>query len=544
MTDWLLSGHNTQETTGIARPVTVTMTEQGLDQRFDYILEKLGGDLSQFDRTVKATMVLQGRLYVNMEYFAWNMAAVVSFDPASIGVPPKMVKNLRRPTLVRQLTVGPRFYKLYQETAHFYRQVLPELDQTLRQMYWQLRDGNDKPAWDLFEPDLYERARQPDTFHLVASLLIISIGGALRERAPGLQSLFAGQATTTSQMGQRIWDLRETAEACGPQVCQMLKQGLVDLEAYRALPEAVPLVQGLEAFMKDYGHRGFRYEADFETERLADTPQHILLAIGGQLAEREPPQVRAEAVRQSALNTLNAMNPLARKVWQSVLAWGQQLIAWREASKSAIAARQAAYGQAARVLARQFYPEQPDDILMFYTLDEFLAFVRSRGERRVDFDLLTTRRAQHKLHISQTPPPELIYYNPDTGKWTSAQEQEQHESATTITRLRGIPASTGSGVVHGFALVTNDPLDAGRRLLETDVPVVLVTRLTDPAWSSLFRRLSAVVTELGGVVSHAAIVARENGLPAVVGVPEATRLIRDGQRLRVDGTTGTISILE
>ena len=71
-----------------------------------------------------------------------------------------------------------------------------------------------------------------------------------------------------------------------------------------------------------------------------------------------------------------------------------------------------------------------------------------------------------------------------------------------------------------------------------------VTRLTDPAWSSLFRRLSAVVTELGGVVSHAAIVARENGLPAVVGVPEVTRWVRDGQRLRVDGATGAVNIVD
>jgi len=74
--------------------------------------------------------------------------------------------------------------------------------------------------------------------------------------------------------------------------------------------------------------------------------------------------------------------------------------------------------------------------------------------------------------------------------------------------------------------------------------VILITRLTDPAWSSLFARLTAVVTELGGVISHAAIVARENGLPAVVGVTNVTQHIRNGQRLRVDGATGNVEILE
>ena len=91
--------------------------------------------------------------------------------------------------------------------------------------------------------------------------------------------------------------------------------------------------------------------------------------------------------------------------------------------------------------------------------------------------------------------------------------------------------------------MTNDPLEAGQRLLQLSGPVVLVTHLTDPAWSGLFRRLSAVVTELGGVISHAAIVARENGLPAVVGVTGITLAVRDGQRLRVDGATGVVEIL-
>jgi pyruvate,water dikinase len=98
--------------------------------------------------------------------------------------------------------------------------------------------------------------------------------------------------------------------------------------------------------------------------------------------------------------------------------------------------------------------------------------------------------------------------------------------------------------VEGLALVTNDPVEAGRRLLELQGPVVLVTRLTDPAWSSLFGRLTAVVTELGGLISHAAIVVRENGLPAVVGVAEVTHYVRNGQRLQVNGATGIVHILE
>ena len=157
-------------------------------------------------------------------------------------------------------------------------------------------------------------------------------------------------------------------------------------------------------------------------------------------------------------------------------------------------------------------------------------------------EALDRRRAQFALYQTQPPPPELIWYDPLTRHWRPAQEEEETEDLA-ITRLQGISASAGSGPAEGIAVVTNDPLDAGRRLLELEGPVVLITRLTDPAWSSLFRRLSAVVTELGGVISHAAIVARENGLPAVVGVPGITRRVRDGQRLRVDGAAGTVEVL-
>ncbi len=322
----------------------------------------------------------------------------------------------------------------------------------------------------------------------------------------------------------------------------MLAEGVAELDAYRALPEATPLVAGVRAFLQEYGHRGFRHEADWATERLTDRPEHVLLAVAGQLSESEPPEVRAEAARQTALRALRRMNPVRQLLWRRILRWGQQLIGWREDSKSNLALRQAAYGLAARHLARRFYPNHPDDAMMFYTLEELLTFIRSRGERPVDQETINRRRAQFALYQTQPPPPELIWYDPHTRHWRPAQEEEETKDLA-IAQLHGIAASAGSGPAEGIAVVTNDPLDAGRRLLELEGPVVLITRLTDPAWSSLFRRLSAVVTELGGVISHAAIVARENGLPAVVGVAGVTHRVRDGQRLRVDGAAGTVEVL-
>jgi pyruvate,water dikinase len=102
--------------------------------------------------------------------------------------------------------------------------------------------------------------------------------------------------------------------------------------------------------------------------------------------------------------------------------------------------------------------------------------------------------------------------------------------------LRGTPAS--SGQAEGIARVITDPHRADLRPGE-----ILVTRYTDPAWTPLFFTAKALITEVGGVLSHGAVVAREMGLPAVVGVAEATTRIQSGQRLKVNGADGTVELL-
>jgi pyruvate,water dikinase len=102
--------------------------------------------------------------------------------------------------------------------------------------------------------------------------------------------------------------------------------------------------------------------------------------------------------------------------------------------------------------------------------------------------------------------------------------------------LVGLPVSTGT--VEGRARVI---LDIGEADLEEGD--ILVTTFTDPSWSPLFVGIAGLVTEVGGLMTHGAVIAREYGLPAVVGVEQATRRIRDGQRIRVHGTDGYVEIL-
>jgi pyruvate,water dikinase len=102
--------------------------------------------------------------------------------------------------------------------------------------------------------------------------------------------------------------------------------------------------------------------------------------------------------------------------------------------------------------------------------------------------------------------------------------------------LAGLPVS--AGIVEGRARVVRDMAEA-----DLEAGDILVTAYTDPSWSPLFVAITGLVTEVGGLMTHGAVITREYGLPAVVGVEQATRLIRDGQRIRVHGTDGYIEIL-
>jgi pyruvate,water dikinase len=102
--------------------------------------------------------------------------------------------------------------------------------------------------------------------------------------------------------------------------------------------------------------------------------------------------------------------------------------------------------------------------------------------------------------------------------------------------LPGLAVSAGT--VEGRARVISDIADA-----DLEAGDILVTAYTDPSWTPLFVAIAGLVTEVGGLMTHGAVIAREYGLPAVVGVERATQLIQDGQRIRVHGTDGYIDLL-
>ena len=119
------------------------------------------------------------------------------------------------------------------------------------------------------------------------------------------------------------------------------------------------------------------------------------------------------------------------------------------------------------------------------------------------------------------------------GEIIAGEYKREHLPAEAIV---GLPVS--SGVIEGRARVIFKMEDA-----DIEDGDVLVTAFTDPSWTPLFVSIKGLVTEVGGLMTHGAVIAREYGLPAVTGVQDATRLIKDGERIRVNGTEGYVEIL-
>jgi pyruvate,water dikinase len=164
--------------------------------------------------------------------------------------------------------------------------------------------------------------------------------------------------------------------------------------------------------------------------------------------------------------------------------------------------------------------------VFYLTFQEFHDAVRTH---RVDDALIGRRKEAFRSYAALTPPRVLT----SDGEVVAGAYRRDDVPAGALV---GVPVS--GGTVEGRARVILDMADA-----DLDAGDILVTAHTDPSWSPLFVAIGGLVTEVGGVMTHGAVIAREYGLPAVVGVEQATERIRDGQRIRVHGTDGYVELL-
>ncbi|SDX98293.1 pyruvate, water dikinase [Evansella caseinilytica] len=207
----------------------------------------------------------------------------------------------------------------------------------------------------------------------------------------------------------------------------------------------------------------------------------------------------------------------------------RNFMGYREYPKYGMVHRYFVYKQAllkeAEHLVHAGVIHEKEDIY-YLTFEELHEVVRTK---KLEYEILSKRKDEYKLYQKLTPPRVIT----SDGEIIAGEYKREHLPAEAMA---GLPVS--SGVIEGRARVILNMEEAD--LEDGDI---LVTSFTDPSWTPLFVSIQGLVTEVGGLMTHGAVVAREYGLPAVVGVENATKRIKDGQRIRVHGTEGYIEIL-
>ncbi|QHW29772.1 phosphoenolpyruvate synthase [Paenibacillus rhizovicinus] len=313
----------------------------------------------------------------------------------------------------------------------------------------------------------------------------------------------------------------------------------------RFLDELVKLEGGQEtadaihAYLQQYGMR-CAGEIDVTRPRWSEKPLTLVPLILGNVKNFEPnagkrkfEQGLKEAVdkEQDLLARLRRIPDGESKAEETERMIGlvRNFIGYREYPKYGMISRYFVYKQALlqeaeRLVLAGVIREQDD--IYYLAFEELREVVRTNT---LDYEIINERRDAYKVYDKLTPPRVMT----SDGEIIAGTYERGNLPADAIL---GLPVS--AGVIEGRARVILNMEDAN--LEEGDI---LVTSFTDPGWTPLFVSIKGLVTEVGGLMTHGAVIAREYGLPAVVGVEHATKLIQDGQRIRVHGTEGYIEIL-
>ena len=353
----------------------------------------------------------------------------------------------------------------------------------------------------------------------------------LTQSAPG---------NVTSEMGLALLDVADVIRPY-PEVVAFLEHVEDDdfLDRMAELGGGSQARDSIRDYLDRYGMRCVG-EIDITRPRWRERPSTLVPLLVGNIKNFEPGagQSRFEQGRQEAcekeqelLQRLRALPGGEQKAEETkrMIDRVRTFIGYREYPKYGIVSRYFVYKEALleeaeRLVQADVLSEKED--IFYLTFQELGDVVRTN---ELDDQLISRRKHAFRSYQALTPPRVL------TSEGEVIAGAYRRDDVPTGA-LIGLPVS--GGTIEGRARVILDMTEA-----DVEAGDILVTAYTDPSWSPLFVAIEGLVTEVGGLMTHGAVIAREYGLPAVVGVENATRLIRDGQRIRVHGTDGYVELL-
>ncbi len=345
----------------------------------------------------------------------------------------------------------------------------------------------------------------------------------------------------TMQTNLKLWNLAQEAKR-SPRVREIL-QNAQDARVREKLQQDGDgriFLAALDAFLEQYGHREVRMDILYPT--WGEDPAPVLQFIRGYFDadEKSNPhaqQTRLVRERQELAREVNehvqrdlagrfAVAPLFQWVLKNTQAHTRERDTMHfELTRLFPPFRRALLELGERWQTRALFVNADD--VFFMTLDEIEALAQEPRAMQI---IVQERRAEFQNNAQRTPPP--IVRDGIPVETTRAVQD------SAPGQLRGIAGSPG--VVEGIVRVIRGPHEF-EKLQRGEI---LVAPITNPVWTPLFAIAGGIVTQVGGILSHGAIVAREYGIPAVMAVHDATNLLPDGQRVVVDGSRGIVSVIE
>jgi phosphohistidine swiveling domain-containing protein len=342
----------------------------------------------------------------------------------------------------------------------------------------------------------------------------------------------ASEKMTSAQHGYRLMDLAETARR-DIAARRYFTAGNFNPLAFRdEIPEDSRFRKEFEEFLKEFGHRGV-YESEMLNPRWSEDPGYLLENVRAQILSpgnhdyREARAAKKKAVEEEISGKFkwDLIKRLKLNMWKVQAIKGAQM---REMARSVLVkpyeSSRSLFQEIGRRLVERGILEQQTDVY-HCSMPELTAILAGYWDG-TGLKLLVADRKDLREEYSQLDPPDVII---DEVPQPPVQSLETHGQV-----LKGL--GVASGQASGLARIVHHPGE-NTKLQPGDV---LVAPSTDPGWTPLFLRAKALVMEVGGYLSHGAIVAREYGIPAVVNVPGVMKTLHDGEPLTVDGDEGKV----
>ncbi|MEM7114547.1 MAG: PEP/pyruvate-binding domain-containing protein [Chloroflexota bacterium] len=520
--------------------------EQGLGQSMDYLLDmmgRIGGvdfDMNKFvphgfAATINGYAYTTGSFDMNAELI-W----------ATLRIYARMTQLFRQPELDWEGAVLPNYQAIIARWEALDRDAASDeqLLAGIREM-----SAADPTYWFSSAPNLgLSRMFDPVFDWLLKSVLFRS---ALPKAGLGSSAFLRG-------FDSKALDAQADMEALANRIRESdgLRECVLNSSASRLLtaladqPDEQPVLDGIQAYLDAYGHQ--IYNLDYVAPTQNEDPLPMLLSLKALVKSPPAEDVRTRqrkmAAERDALveQTAHALNPVSRRLFRLVWEWTKHYAPYREHVMFYMGLAWPTLRKLAHELGQRLSKAgavaQADDIY-YLTSREIETAIQARANSQPTPDFVQVVQERRDLRESQkqlTPLPKVperssLKFGPlDLSMFDPTPKEAGNEGPI----LNGFAVSTGRATAPASVIHSIEDFEK----MQPDT--ILVCTTTTPAWTPLFSQAVGLVTDVGGALAHGSIVAREYGIPAVMGTGIATERIQSGMMLAIDGDKGTVTLVD